>query len=279
MEFTVHSIRDIESWLELYRTTSMDIDLHFYLKRTPDTPAENSLIDKNTNTNSLLDTPLKNAKGEEPFDWVKNKETGQYVWKEEVTSKENTPDGYDYIGRSENDVWKDYQNSESNGISRLYRKYMGAPDIDKGSFIDARNEDLKELVKEVFDAIKNRIDPDNFKPIDLDARGSGQYYGYNRTWLGVGDATYSGLDLQLEYEGIIFTATIGFNPVHPDLGIANSLSHVMEAWPYDKHSRANIFKITHSENKQHPLLYIRMDRDAFRQVYKELYGEDHPYFK
>ena len=45
MEFTVHSIKDIESWLEIHRTTGMDIDLHFHIKRSPDIPGEDSLID------------------------------------------------------------------------------------------------------------------------------------------------------------------------------------------------------------------------------------------
>ncbi len=149
MEFTVHSLRDIESWLAMHRRIGMDIDLHFHLKSNPDIGEESVLIDQNPDTDNLLDRRLKNSTEGIPLDWVKEKKTGRYFWKEDITSEENTPDRLKYIGAEEADVWRDYQNSASNGISGLYRKYLGAPDIDRGSFTDARNEDLKGLVKEI----------------------------------------------------------------------------------------------------------------------------------
>lgn len=267
MDFTVHSIKDIESWFEIHRTTGMDIDLHFHVKRSPDIPGEDSLID----------IPFKNTKGE-PFDWIKEKETDRYIWKDEVTSEQNTPDGYDYIGSRESDVWKDYQNRAPNGLSRLYRKYMGAPDIDRTSFVDARNEDVEKLVKEVFDAIKNRVDRinENFEPINLSNRGSGQYYGFRRNEMEHGKF---GITLELEYEGIIFTSQIGFHPLDPKLSSTNNLSHLEKVRVNENHSNENVFIITSRSGFAHPRLYIQMDRDAFRQIYKELMGEDHRFFK
>ncbi|MGS2765280.1 hypothetical protein [Sinomicrobium sp. M5D2P9] len=267
MEFTVHSIKDIESWLEMHLTTGMDIDLHFHVKRSPDIPGEDSLIDM----------PFKNTRGEEPFDWTKEKKTGRYVWKEDVTSEGNTPDGYDYIGRRESDVWKDYQNSASNGVSRLYRKYIGAPDIDKDSFYSARNEDLKKLVKEIFDAVKRRVDRvnDNFEPIDLSTRGSGQYYGSQRSF-GMKQGTFSGMVLQLEYEGIVFTSRIGFDPLDPYMEGPNSLGYVKTAESRSGHSKYNVFEFVSPERGlNQPKLYIQMEKEAFKQIYKEIIGSEY----
>ncbi|SFW66131.1 hypothetical protein SAMN02927921_03088 [Sinomicrobium oceani] len=267
MEFTVHSIKDIESWLEIHRTTGMDIDLHFHIKRSPDIPGEDSLIDM----------PFKNTRGEEPFDWTKEKKTGRYVWKEDVTSEENTPDGFDYVGPNEGDVWKDYQNSASNGLSRLYRKYIGAPDIDKDSFYSARNEDLKKLLEKIFDAIKNRVDSvnNNFEPIDLSVRGSGQYYGTGRAF-GIKEGAIHGAILKLEYEGIVFTANVSFDPLDPRVDAPNTLSHIESAEIRKGHSKYNVFKFTGPTiGINQPMIYIQMDREAFKQVYKEIMGDEY----
>ena len=56
--------------------------------------ASNSPINK-IDPNGMLD------------DWVKNLETNEYVWMDNVTSIENTPDGYKYIGSSSEDILAD----------------------------------------------------------------------------------------------------------------------------------------------------------------------------
>jgi RHS repeat-associated protein len=40
-------------------------------------------------------------------DWVKNKETNEYEWKDDVTSSENTPKGYKYVGHESQDILND----------------------------------------------------------------------------------------------------------------------------------------------------------------------------
>jgi hypothetical protein len=40
-------------------------------------------------------------------DWVKNKETEEYEWKDNVKSVEETPEGYTYIGPEDDDILKD----------------------------------------------------------------------------------------------------------------------------------------------------------------------------
>ena len=40
--------------------------------------------------------------GAAPDDWIKNKKTGAYEWRDDVTSPDNTPEGYDYVGETGN---------------------------------------------------------------------------------------------------------------------------------------------------------------------------------
>jgi len=40
-------------------------------------------------------------------DWIQNTETGGYEWRDNVTSAQNTPQGYRYIGNKDSDIVKD----------------------------------------------------------------------------------------------------------------------------------------------------------------------------
>ncbi|MBQ8672443.1 MAG: RHS repeat-associated core domain-containing protein, partial [Bacteroides sp.] len=40
-------------------------------------------------------------------DWVRNKETDEYVWMDNVTSENDTPEGYWYVGSNDEDILKD----------------------------------------------------------------------------------------------------------------------------------------------------------------------------
>jgi hypothetical protein len=42
-----------------------------------------------------------------PDDWIRNKGTGNYEWRNEVTSSSNIPVGYSYVGKNDNDIVKD----------------------------------------------------------------------------------------------------------------------------------------------------------------------------
>ncbi|MBR0178310.1 MAG: hypothetical protein IJQ11_12900 [Bacteroidales bacterium] len=42
-------------------------------------------------------------------DWIYNMETKEYVWDDNVSSLENTPDGFEYVGVSQNDVYKHFR--------------------------------------------------------------------------------------------------------------------------------------------------------------------------
>ncbi|UGU18090.1 hypothetical protein LS482_09440 [Sinomicrobium kalidii] len=154
---------------------------------------------------------------------------------------------------------------------------MGAPDIDKKSFTDARREDLKKLVEEIFNAVKRRanIDSYNFNPIDLDRRGSGEYYRAQRSF-GIKEGGINGMVLQLEYEGIIFTAQVSFDPLDHRIDSPNTLSHIETAEMRKGHSKYNVFEFTGPTiGVNQPMIYIQMDRDAFRQVYKEIMGYEY----
>ena len=40
-------------------------------------------------------------------DWVKITGTHEYIWMEDVTNRENTPDGYEYVGANDDDILDD----------------------------------------------------------------------------------------------------------------------------------------------------------------------------
>ena len=49
--------------------------------------------------------------GQAPLDWIRNEETGEYVWDGNVTSESDTPEGFEYVGRFLSDVQKDFSDS------------------------------------------------------------------------------------------------------------------------------------------------------------------------
>ncbi len=53
-------------------------------------------------------------------DWVKNLKTGEYVWMDNVTSREETPIGYKYIGKSDYDILRDLGFNKFSFIKKGY---------------------------------------------------------------------------------------------------------------------------------------------------------------
>ena len=60
-----------------------------------------------TYQNPIKYTDPTGMEGESADDWIKNNKTGKYEWKNEVTSKSNTPSGYSYIGKEDRDIVND----------------------------------------------------------------------------------------------------------------------------------------------------------------------------
>ncbi|MDR2408010.1 MAG: hypothetical protein LBE13_07860 [Bacteroidales bacterium] len=56
-------------------------------------------------------------------DWVRNYETDEYEWMDNVTSPENTPDGYGYVGANDDDILTDM--GVTTNISEQYKQATG----------------------------------------------------------------------------------------------------------------------------------------------------------
>ena len=70
--------------------------------------------------------------GMRPEDWVKNNQTGNYEWKNEVTSASNTPTGYTYVGKQDNDVVKDLGYSTASTTVTTTKTGVIHTDVEEG---------------------------------------------------------------------------------------------------------------------------------------------------
>ncbi len=73
---------------------------------------------------SMGNNPIIRVDPDGGFDWIKNEETNQNVWDEDVTSEEDTPDGFSYVGASIKDVYKDF------GDNAAWYDFWSEADID-----------------------------------------------------------------------------------------------------------------------------------------------------
>lgn len=67
-------------------------------------------------------------------DWVQNIETGEYEWMDNVTSADNTPEGYRYVGSQDADILKDLGVSYSFPEQSSNRLGYVAADVEMGRY-------------------------------------------------------------------------------------------------------------------------------------------------
>jgi RHS repeat-associated protein len=83
--------------------------------------------------------------GNEVFDWIKNKDTNQFVWDINVTSTANTPENFEYVGRSVSDVQKHFE--KNNPVASFF--------VIKSSFGENRTFYTGEVAQSTLNWIDN----------------------------------------------------------------------------------------------------------------------------
>ena len=64
-------------------------------------------------------------------DWIKNDQTGEYIWDNKVTSESNTPKGFSYVGKEDQSIIKDL--GWNADYKSLTTKKMGRVVLDENS--------------------------------------------------------------------------------------------------------------------------------------------------
>tara|TARA_Y100000114_G_C11761304_1_gene329897 strand:- start:2458 stop:3216 length:759 start_codon:yes stop_codon:yes gene_type:complete len=80
--------------------------------------------------NYVQNNPLLRVDPAGTVDWVRNDESGEYEWMNEVTSESDTPEGYTYVGKEDSDVVKDIYGSTSGSDSDMDVGLVKAEDFD-----------------------------------------------------------------------------------------------------------------------------------------------------
>ena len=140
-------------------------------------------------------------------DWVQFNETGEYVWMDNVTSSENTPEGYKYVGSQDADVLKDL------GVSYIfpeqYSNRIGyvAADVEMGRYTINHLINVKaksnvsiraDVSYDLFGGTENNRLGKKFEGIKVSATVIGSNSGadgtvnaYSNLTVGYGDKTYT----------------------------------------------------------------------------------------
>ena len=132
-------------------------------------------------------------------DWVQNEKSGQYVWKDNVTSKSNTPIGYRYIGPENQDIIEDLNIPTTYDSRSEYRYGAGL----EGGYKSKGGAPVGTAA-EMKGRLSVSADVSHSKDYVTDSNKNGKYF---RGVIFQGDFSYKSIssksDLRLSYDGTL----------------------------------------------------------------------------
>ena len=196
-------------------------------------------------------------------DWVQNNETGGYEWMDNITSADNTPEGYKYVGSQDADILKDLGLSYTFPEQTSNRIGYVAADVEMGRYavnhlINVKAKSNVSISADVsYNLLENNRLVKKFEGIKVSATVIGSNSGADGTV-----SAYS--NLTVGYAGKTFTAGMGEQQLLYLKQTGTSVAVGSVSIPASNLSRSSSFSevsvsggwwVTNSSNMRTPIVY------------------------